>query len=158
MRVFLFPDDLLFIQRSLRESRQALQSPQPQPFADWQELDRSLEEKRGGFLFLGAWKTRLHAMARFACEVATLRRLSHVAIALKMYKAKHGKYADTLDELTSAFLDHLPTDPWNGGRLHYKQTEKGAVIYTLRNGTEEPVLSPNRSEERRDMVFHLGDK
>jgi hypothetical protein len=158
VRVFLFPDDLLFIQRSLHESRQALQSPPSQPFADWQELKLSLEEQRGGYLFLGPWKTRLQANARFACDVATLRRMSRIAIALKMYKAKHGKYADSLDDLTPAFLDHLPSDPWDGGRLHSKRTEKGAVIYTLRNGTDKPVRSPNTSKERRDLVFHLEDK
>ena len=158
VRVFLFPDDLLFIQRSLHESRQALQSPPSQPFADWQEPEQALEKQEGGYLFLGPWKTRLKATARFACNVSTLRRLSRVAIALKMYKAKHGKYADSLDELAPVFLDHLPTDPWDGGRLHYKRTEKGALIYTLRNGTGLPVLSPNTRRETRDIVFGLGEK
>jgi hypothetical protein len=158
VRVFLFPDDLLFIQRSLRESRQALQSPPSQPFADWQELKRSLEEQKGGYLFLGPWKTRLEAMARFACDVATLRRLSRIAIALKAYQAKHGNYPESLEELKPAILERIPTDPWDGGRLHSKRTEKGVVIYTLRNGTDKPVLSPNTSKERRDIVFHLEGK
>lgn len=157
-RVFLFPDELLFVQRSLHECRQALQSPQPQPFTDWQERVRSLEEQKGGYWFIGSMKIRLVGPARGACDVTTLRRMSHLAIALKMHKAKHGKFADSLGDLTPAFLDRIPNDPWDNGRIYFKRTKKGAMIYTLRNGTEEPVLSRTRSRPRLDVVFHIEDK
>lgn len=156
-RAYLLPDELLFLQRSLRECRQALQSPQPQQFADWPELIRSIEEQKSGF-FLKDIKVRLGSIARFSCEVTTLRRMSRLAIAQKMYQAKHGKFADSLDELTPAFLDRIPTDPWDNGRIYSKRTEKGVMIYTLRNGTEEPVLSTTRSKPRLDVVFHIEDK
>jgi hypothetical protein len=158
--VYLAPDELLFVQRSLRECRQALQAPQPPPFTDWQELVRSLEEQKGGYLFVSPTKTRLLSIARSSCNVVTLRRLSRLAIAQRQYKAKHGKYADTLDGLTPAFLDRLPNDPWDNGRLYGKRTEKGVMIYTLRNGTETPVLSPTRSipGSRLDVVFRIEDK
>lgn len=160
MRVFLLPDELLFVQRSLRECRQALQFPQPQPFADWHELVRSLEEQKGGYWFCSAMKVRLESIARFARDVTTLRRMSRLAIAQKMYRAKHGRFTDKLDDLTPTFLDRLPTDPWDGGRLHCKRTDKGVMLFTLRNGTETPVLSPTMRVRgsRLDVVFRIEDK
>lgn len=157
-RVFLFPDELLFVQRSLHECRQALQSPQPQPFTDWQERVRSLEEQKGGYWFIGSMKIRLVGPAGFACDVTTLRRMSRLAIAQKMYKARHGKFADSLGDLTPAFLDRIPNDPWDNGRIHFKRAEKGFMIYTLRNGTETPVLSRTRSKPRLDVVLHIEDR
>lgn len=157
-RVFLLPDELLFVQHLLRECRQTLQSPELRPFDDWQELVHSLEEQKGGFFFAKDIKTRLESTARFACDVTALRRMSRLAIAQKQYKAKHGKYADSLDDLTPAFLDRIPNDPWDNGRIYGERTAKGVMIYTLRNGTKAPVLSPTRSVTRLDVVFRIEDK
>ncbi len=154
-RVFLAPDELLWIHRSLKECRDYLAAPQQQIFADWQELVRALNAQQGGWLYVNAMKPRLESTALWACDVTALRRLARLAVALMAYRAKHGKYPKTLEELTPAFLDRLPSDPWDGGRLHMRRTEKGILLSTLRNGTEKPVISPDTAAQRRDIIFSL---
>jgi hypothetical protein len=154
-RIFLASGELRFIQRSLKECQESLHDPERQIFADWRELLHSLSHQEGGWFYVRWMKPRLEGTARWACDVTTLRRLVRLAIALTAYKAKHGKYANTLDELTPAFLDRLPTDPWDGGRLHMKRTEEGVILFTLRNGTDKPILAPDTAAQRRDIIFHL---
>lgn len=154
-RVFLAPDELLWIHHSLKECRDFLASPEQQPFADWQELVRALSAQQGGWLYVNAMRPRLESTALLACDVTTLRRMARIAVALMAYRTKHGKQAKTLEELTPAFLDHLPNDPWDGGPLHMRQTEKGIQLYTLRNGTENPIISPDTAAQRRDILFYL---
>jgi hypothetical protein len=154
-RVFLMPDELLWIHQSLKDCREFLASPEQQPFADWQELVQSLREQQGGWMYLNYMKPRLESNAFWACDVTALRRFSRLAIALRAYRAKHGDYPKTLEELTPIFLERLPSDPWDGGRLHMKRTEKEVMLLTLRNGTNQPVISPNTRAQRRDIIFRL---
>jgi hypothetical protein len=157
-RVFLAPDELLWIHRSLKDCRAFLASPEQQTFADWEELVSSLNAQQGGFLYVNAMKPRLESTALWACDVTTLRRMARLAITLRAYRAKHGDYPKGLEELKPAFLDRLPSDPWDGGRLHVKRTEKDIMLFTLRNDTDEPLLSPNTRAQRRDIIFHLPAK
>lgn len=153
--VFLGPDELVVIRRALKGCQESLHNPQRQTFANWRELVQALREQRGDWLYVGALKTRLESNACWACDVTTLRRLSRLTIALRMYKAKHGKYADKLEDLTPDFLDRVPVDPWDGGPLHLERTVQGALLYTLRNGTEQPIPSPDLASQRRDVVFRF---
>ncbi|HTU21691.1 MAG TPA: hypothetical protein VMG10_26880 [Gemmataceae bacterium] len=154
-RIFLASDELLWFQRSLKECRDFLASPEQQSFTDWQELLQSLREQKGGWFYVNYMKIRLESTARYACDVTTLRRYSRLAIALIAYRAKHGEYPKTLEELTPGFLDRLPRDPWDGGPLHMKATEKGVELFTLRNGGDKPILSPDTAAQRRDIIFRL---
>ncbi len=104
---------------------------------------------------MSTMKPRLRGTARWACDVMTLRQLARLAIALTIYKAKHGHYADQLEDLTPALLNRLPRDPWDGGPLHMMRTNKGVRLYTARNGQDEPILLPDTTAQRRDVVFRL---
>ena len=157
-RVFLGPDELLVLRRSLKACQESLRRPEMQTFVDWRALLQSLRNQEGGWVYMGSMQTRLQSNARWACDVATLRRLSRLALALRMYRDKHGKYAEKLDDLTPDFLDRPPTDPWDSGPLHMKRTEGSVVLFTLRNGTENPISSPDFSSQRRDIVFRVGAK
>ncbi|MGH7169867.1 MAG: hypothetical protein ACRELG_06295 [Gemmataceae bacterium] len=154
-RVFLMPDELSWIHRSLKECRDFLVASEKQTFTDWQELLQSLRDQPRGWMYLRYMDLRLEGNAFWACDVTTLRRMGRIAVALMAYRTKHGEYPKTLEELTPAFLDRLPRDPWDGGPLHMKSTEAGVELYTLRNGTDEPILSPNTKAQRRDIIFRL---
>ena len=154
-RVFLGPDELLVLRRSLKACQESLRRPETQIFADWHELSQSLRDQEGGWIYMGSMQTRLQSNARWVCDVATLRRLARLALALRMYDAKQGKYPEKLDDLTPDFLDHSPIDPWDSGPLHMKRTEGSVLLFTLRNGTEKPILSPDFSTQPRDIVFRM---
>jgi hypothetical protein len=154
-RVFLVPDDLEYIHRTLEEYQEFARSPQRAAFPSWQDAVQSLRVQQGGVFFVHFIKPKLEANVRWTCDVATLRWLAQTAVAVKAYQAKHGKYPEKLEDLVPVFLKEIPTDPWDGHRLRLKQTPKEVILYTARNPTEEPDTKRDDGEHRRDIVFRV---
>jgi hypothetical protein len=94
-------------------------------------------------------------MARRACDVVALRRLAHLAVALTAFRAKQGTYPGRLAAPVPTFLDHVPTDPWDWRRLRMNARGTEVVLFTARNGTISPKISPDAEGHRRDVVFRL---
>ncbi len=53
------------------------------------------------------------------------------AIALRLYRMKHGEYPDTLEALAPEFLDKLPVDPFSGKTYVYRKEGAGFIVYSL---------------------------
>ena len=69
-------------------------------------------------------------MSTFRCE--TERQMLITAIALKRYKMKHGKTAETLSDLVPEFLAKLPTDFMDGKPLRYRANPDGTfTLYSV---------------------------
>jgi hypothetical protein len=113
-RVFLVPDDLETYRRILERHQRLVQVPHEQPYHDWGEVRRAVAARPGGAFTLMFLRPRLQGFASGSSNVATLRELARVAIALEQYRAKHGKYPDRLDELVPEQLPRIPRDPRNG--------------------------------------------
>lgn len=68
-------------------------------------------------------------------EAATLHfariEVCRLGLALKLYRARHGAYPETLEELTPAFLKEEPVDPFTGKPLIYRQSGQGFILYSL---------------------------
>jgi hypothetical protein len=70
--------------------------------------------------------------ASTAVEQARVRRtISHVAMALAIYRAEHGAYPASLDALKPKCLAELPKDPWSGKDFLYKPQKDGYVLYSV---------------------------
>jgi hypothetical protein len=54
-----------------------------------------------------------------------------VALAVERYRLAHGKWPQSLQKLTPAFLTKVPDDPFGGGPLHYRRLGDGVVIYSV---------------------------
>jgi hypothetical protein len=64
-------------------------------------------------------------LARLRCAAA--------AIAAERFRLKHGRWPNTLAELTPALLDSVPIDPFDGQPLRYSVLNDGVRIYAVRN-------------------------
>ena len=66
------------------------------------------------------------------------------AVALRLYRLKHGEYPERLSQLVPDFLDKLPVDPFSGKDYVYRKDGKGFIVYSLGEnmkddgGTEAP--------------------
>lgn len=56
----------------------------------------------------------------------TQTRLLQIAVALAAYRAEHGAYPETLDELSD-----LPTDLYTGEPFRYRRTDEGYLLYSV---------------------------
>ena len=77
-------------------------------------------------------------------------RTARVALAIERYRLAAGRLTDALTDLIPAYLDAVPTDPFDGNELRYKKLETGFVVYSIGEdlsddgGKERP---PRRTKE-----------
>ena len=99
----------------------------------------------------------LHAIMPALARVNTIElrniaklRTAQVALAIERYRLAAGKLPDALIDLVPAYLDAVPTDPFDGNEIRYKKLEAGFVVYSIGedlsddDGKEKP---PRRTKE-----------
>lgn len=72
-----------------------------------------------------------------------------IAIELRVYKARHGKYPDTLKELALNTTHELPLDPFTGQSYIYRKEKEGFIVYSV--GAN---LKDDRGEDERHGGLH----
>ncbi len=63
-------------------------------------------------------------------EQIRLRTLA-VAVAVERHRARHGRWPESLAELTPDLIERLPVDPYDGNPLRYRRTADGVVVYSV---------------------------
>jgi len=66
-------------------------------------------------------------------NVASLR----IAFALAGYQSVHGRYPETLNQLSPEFLKQVPDDLFAGNPLNYRRTEDGYLLYSIGTNAED---------------------
>jgi len=83
--------------------------------------------------------------------------LAQVALALKLYKAEHGKYPDSLEALAPEFLERVPLDPFTAKALIYARDGEGFFVYSVgRNGADDDGLTEFEPAGRRGETIDPG--
>jgi hypothetical protein len=83
-----------------------------------------------------------------ACDQVCLRE-TMTAIAAERYRLANGKPAEGIGDLTPAFLDALPIDPFDGRPLRFRSEEGGYVLHSV---------GPNLADDNGagdDIVFRV---
>ncbi len=86
--------------------------------------------KRGGML------TRMLMPAFGRIMQIEIRHLAHLrvtqtALAVERYRLTEGRLPQSLENLVPAYIESVPTDPFNGQSLKYRTLEKGFVVYSV---------------------------
>jgi hypothetical protein len=95
-----------------------------------------------------------HVTAR-DCEVMAQLDAAHVALAIERHRRATGKLPDSLDDLVPKFLDNIPTDPFDGKPLKYKNLDPGFVIYSIGADRQDDGGKERGPERKRpnDVTF-----
>src|SRR5262245_14197850 len=79
-----------------------------------------------------------------------------VAFALAAYRADHGKYPASLDELAPKYLPKVPGDLFSGGPLIYLPEGDGYLLYSVGvNGTDEDGRGKDDDPKGDDLVVRM---
>jgi hypothetical protein len=72
-----------------------------------------------------------------------------IAIGLKIYKQKYGKYPEKLDSLIPEILPSLPCDPFTGKGFIYRTEKDGFLIYSLGENEKDDngILDPKTNKD-----------
>ena len=105
-------------------------------------------------------RTILPALGRvsegFECNFAG-RECAKTALALRLYRLKHGAYPDGLGSLAPELLPSVPKDPFADAQLVYRREGAGFVLYSVGlNGTDDGGVAPpggTWANKEGDIVF-----
>ena len=89
-------------------------------------------------------------------RIRTQVDMARTALAVERYRLANGRLPQRLEELVPAFLERVPTDPWNAGKpLSYRVKENGEyVVYTVgQNRTDEKGEEMQNWWSKGDATF-----
>jgi hypothetical protein len=91
-------------------------------------------------------------------------RCAAAALAAERFRLKHGRWPESLAELTPGFLQKIPNDPYAPAPLKLRKTEDGLVIYSVGPNSQDdggkifPRETPWSSQLKGfDVGFRLWD-
>jgi hypothetical protein len=102
---------------------------------DWSAISHLEDRDQGGrrkrFLLtrilVPLFQTEFTSLARTEAHI----HITHLALALRLYRLEHGTYPDTLEALVPDYLPSLPPDPFAQEPFRYRREGKGFVVYSV---------------------------
>jgi hypothetical protein len=84
---------------------------------------------------------------------------AELAIALKIYKARHGNYPDNLSGLVPEITPELPEDPFSGKNHKYHRVGEGFIVYSVGDNWKDDGGIPAKEKHFKgdfDYVWKCG--
>jgi hypothetical protein len=100
-----------------------------------------------------------------AIESHVRLRVAHAALAVEQWRMEHGEWPASLDALVPDLMETVPEDPFSDGKLLYRRTDGGVVLYSVGpdeednegRGREEMEAEFGTRTEQHDIRFRLLD-
>jgi len=110
-----------------------------------EDIERLTVSRTEGNALTRLMTARLGRVYEIEHRVEASRRATQLAYGAELFKARHGRYPASLDELPEDCAADMRTDPFTGSDFGYQLTPEGPKIYTLSlNGMDDGgVHSPN---------------
>jgi hypothetical protein len=80
---------------------------------------------------------------------------AELGLANRIYRQKHGKFADSLNQLTPEIIPSLPLDPFTGKNYIYRLKDKGFIVYSVADNLKDDGGTPQFSEQGKKGDFDI---
>jgi len=91
--------------------------------------------------------------ARYNAKLNTFK----LALALKIYREKHGTYPDSLTSLAPDIIPEIPPDPFTGKDYIYRKEDKGFIVYSIgENGRDDNGIHDIK-QKYDDIAFKVSN-
>ena len=80
---------------------------------------------------------------------------AELGLANRIYRQKHGKFVDSLNQLTPEILSSLPLDPFTGKDYIYRLKDKGFIVYSVADNLQDDGGIPQFSEQGKKGDFDI---
>ncbi|MFA5393922.1 MAG: hypothetical protein WC081_02370 [Candidatus Ratteibacteria bacterium] len=117
------------------------------------EIERAPKEKA-----LLTYNSNFISVARTYLQetrVDALLGAAELGLANRIYRQKHGKFADFLNQLTPEILSILPLDPFTGKNYIYQKKDKGFIVYSVADNLKDDGGIPQFSEQGKKGDFDI---
>jgi hypothetical protein len=158
-RVFLVPDDLVWSRKTWQDYRRQADPAREPAYRTWAEARDAMSHLHGGLITKVFMEPRLQMLTRRSIDTLTRRALARVAVAQTVYRAEHGRYAATIEELLPGSLRRVPVDPLEGQPLRMHRSGAWRVLCDARSSPRvEGAPIPDEPGQRPEVVFLLRDE
>jgi hypothetical protein len=154
-RVFFLREDLAAYRRRMHELESLTAKPYYEARQGWQAERQSFRTDRGGFVTYEIVPAA-EKLAYAATEADAARQLSRLALAAAAYRNQTGRLPAHPEELTPAYLDQMPTDPFDGRPLRMTPDGEGLILYSVGpDMTDDAARAYNPADKTGDILFRL---
>lgn len=115
-------------------------------------LSRKSRGKVLGNILISILGPSLNLFATAEIRGRMQRDLTDVAMALEMYRLKHGAFPEELEKLAPNFLDPVPVDRFTGGKLFYKPEAGGYRLYSVGRNRNDDGGATFGERDRTDDI------
>jgi len=125
-----------------------LELPHHKRLAAFDSIQKAVvHSERGGMLT----RMLMPALGRIL-DIET-RHLAHLrstqtALAVERYRLNEGRMPQSLDNLVPAYMEVVPTDPFDGQKLKYRTRETGFVVYSVGEDLTDEGGAERNSKKR----------
>jgi hypothetical protein len=152
-RVFVVPDDVIAMRRLFDEYQRSPHLERDETPHDWAELRKSVETDPTSYFGAFFIKPKQRMLLATGENLVALRATARAALAVEMYRHKHGKPPERLEQLVPESLPALPVDPRDGQPLRIKRVGDELVIFAPQD--EQSIKSRDRESRFPAPVFRL---
>jgi hypothetical protein len=119
-------------------------------------LSRKSRSKVLGNILISMLGPALNSLATADIRARMQRDMIDVAMALEIYRLKHGAFPEELEKLAPEFLDPVPVDRFTGGKLFYKPEAGGYRLYSAgRNRKDDGGASYGEGDRTDDIRIEI---
>ena len=117
-------------------------------------IEARLQSTSQAHVLLHLMMPALSRVAAFDLGAIAQLRTARVALVIERYRLAAGKLPDALVDLVPAYLDSVPSDPFDGNELRYKKLEAGFVVYSVGEDLSDDGGKEETKESKySDMTF-----
>ncbi len=127
----LYDRDMLSYVNLMQDYIDALDLPQGERLAAYQAVEERFSSGKGLGLLTRIIMPALMRTYQLETRCDAHRSVTRTALAAERFRLTQGRLPKTLDELVPAYLDVVPTDPFDGQPLRYRLLEKGFLVYSI---------------------------
>lgn len=158
-RVFLLADDLTAHMRFTADIDTIAYRPYWQARDRMQEYDLQMQSHPGG-LMTAILMPALSQVTQHVAVAEARRGTARLGLALYRYRTQRGRFPEKLGDIAPEFIAVVPTDPFDGAPLKFKQAGQVAVVYSI--GPETPVNNKGPlfdiDKKHRDIAFTVPEQ
>jgi len=153
---FLKEQELFFL-KNLTKALLFFQKPYWETREELKNIAVEIEKASKGKAFL-TYNIPFASLARTYLQEARSDALfgaAELGLANRIYRQKHGKFADSLNQLTPEILPSIPLDPFTGKDYIYRIKNKGFIVYSVADNLKDDGGIPQFSEQGKKGDFDI---
>ncbi|MFH2068431.1 MAG: hypothetical protein ABII89_03085 [Candidatus Omnitrophota bacterium] len=147
----------LFYLKILIKALPLLQKPYWETRQELKNIEVEIEKAPKEKALLTCYSSFVSSACTYLQEARTDAYLgaAELGLANRIYRQKHGKFVDSLNQLTPEILPVLPLDPFTGKDYVYRKKGKGFIVYSVADNLKDDSGIPQFSEQGKKGDFDI---